>query len=177
MNTTHQISSNLFLSKCMFLGWLFQDLEGNKRYLIDVPTNDLIQIMDDCPVVSKEAFREAIVETEKKRTTKHYDALREQAETSIRVKELNIENLKKEIERRKAEIFEVKWKKAVTDLLHTKAFGEAVVPPEDFYFINDIDIVFCEGRLAYVIEGGPMRLDSVYADLEDYVEKIFKIYC
>ena len=177
MNTTYQVSNNLYLSKCMFLGWFFHTDEGNKRYLSDIPGKQLVNMLDDCPVVSKEGFRTAITETEQKRTTEHYTARKKHAETDIRLAELDIEKIKERIERRKAEIFEVEWKKTVIDLLHAKAFGEAVVPPEDFYFINDIDIVFCKGRLVYVIDGGPKRHDSIYVDLSEYVDKIFKVYC
>lgn len=177
MNTTYQVSNDTYLSKCMFLGWFFQNLEGKKLYLADIPASGLLFALESCPVVSKEAFREAIMETEKKRTTKDLLDRREIAEASIGQMEAEMEALLARIARRKAEVFELEWKKAVIDLLRTKAFGEAVVPPEKFYFINDINVKYCEGRLAYVVEGGPMRLDSTYVDISEYVDKIFKVYC
>lgn len=177
MNTTYQVANNLFLSKCMIFGWYFHNLEGEKSWLINVPVQELLSLLDACPVVSKEAFKKAIFETEKKRGTEELFERREEVILSIGRIKKEVEDLNAKISRAKAEAFELEWKKETEDLLRTKAFGGAVVPPEGFYFVNDIDVSYCEGRLAYVIAGGPKQYESNYVDIGEYVDKIFKVYC
>lgn len=177
MNTTYQISNTLYISKCMIFGWFFHADGGEKLWLINVPTQELLSLLDACPVVSKEAFKKAIFETEKKRGTEDLFERREEVILSIGGMQKEVEALNAKISRAKAEAFELEWKKEVEDLLRTKAFGGVVAPPESFYFVNDIDVSYCEGRLAYVIAGGPKQYESNYVDIGEYVDKIFKVYC